>query len=544
MATAVAKANGLWSDTTGATWTGGSGAGGSPADGDSFTIGALYTITFDANQSAFVTGVKCTVNGLAGVLQASTNPGTYCLMLGANLSGSGKLLIGNVTTPYPVNCDFTINGQGTYSIALSAAGSTLIYDTEPTLRYCKLSAGVAAGATVLPVDQDVTAGVSWTTFTRKTVDVCNVAQGAKVDSMTIASATANSITLTAGLTNAKISGSYIVLTSRHVQLLNCVLANASGSTYQCALIHTTAAPITAKNCTFPGAISGPGTYAFYASGCVANIVSGTLTNKGSADGTAIGTRITGLVAGCGVVFNGSLNPYLSGIAAGCGTVVSGGSNAIINGLITGSVTGVSSADAKLMANAIFSSNSIDIGPGEVIGRGATLGSATQVSYTTAQAATLPIPYYCDIWNNGGVAGARRAWTTGGYVMTQASVQHPSYGLAYQFVPSVANQPTFIQDTFFVDPGSTLALCLWGKMDTLGMGLLAQLFTEDQDPFYGGTPQVATSFSNNTNWQVSEMLLRNTSNYPVVLTLRVSCAGASGNAYAGWRRRVSIRERIA
>jgi hypothetical protein len=78
--------------------------------------------------------------------------------------------------------------------------------------------------------------------------------------------------------------------------------------------------------------------------------------------------------------------------------------------------------------------------------------------------------------------------------------------------------------------------VWARIDTLGLAPLAQLFTADQDPFYGGTAQAATTFANTINtWQVQELSYTNTGTVPVPMTLRGSCYGSSGNMYMGWRR---------
>jgi hypothetical protein len=542
MASRTVAGTGNWSNT--ATW-----GGTVPVDGDTVTGSAAYTVTFDANQSAFTTGILFT--NFHCSLVASTSPGTYYLMMGSNWTDStGQLQVGSVGTPYPVACDFTVNCK-TFAIALSGVGAVMIYDSEPKYQYCKLTSAAISGATVLAVDRDVTNGgasdnTNWLTPTRRTVDICNVAQARSVDtSHAIASATSSTITLSSGLSAAKAIGAYIVLTSRHVQIIGTgtYLFNAPISSYlQCAMISsgTYVAGGTSKGCTFTGALSGGGSYAI-ASG-VGNVVSGTITNWGQAFYQGFCSKVSGLIAGCGAGFQYEMNSYLTstGLIVGCTNACYESFCVAIAGQITGCGAGLNMSDASLIG-ATLSSNTTDILPGNITGRGASLNSSTQVNFTSVNAASIA-SFCCDLANVGGVAGARKCWTVGGVAYSQAVTSHPAYGAAYQFVPSIATLPTWMQDSFLIDPGTTLSLCVWAKIDTLGLAPVVQLFTADNDPFLGGTPNVTTSFANNTTWQVAELVYTNANAYPVVLTLRASCTGSSGNMYAGWRRDIVTTSR--
>ena len=480
-------------------------------------------------------------SGFHATIQPPSTSGTYYLLLGSSWTDTtGQILGGSASSPLPVGVDFTIN-TASYLLGLSGNGAIKLYDTEPSFLYCKLTAPASSGATVLNVDRDVTAGNSWLATTRKTVDVCNVNAARQVNSMTIASATSTTITLTAGLTNAMATGAYVVLTARHVQMIGSASLMISGTingVFQCAIIHSGSSAIggTAKNCQMAGVLSGGGGAAFNAT--IGTLVTGAVTNRtAEADFNSTGIRVSGIIAGCAIGFSTSINAYLSGIIAGCTSGFSACTDAIVNGLITGCTQGLLQTDAQLMASAVFNNNGVDVGLGTILGRGATLASSSQVNFSSGQSSTLPLSCMCDIWQNGGVAGARKTWTTGGTAYTQSGTAHPAYGAAYQFAPTVAIQPTFMQDEYMVDPGTTVSICVWAQVSTGGMAPLAQLFTPDQDPMYGGTAQAATTFNASTtgSWQVQELFYTNTSSYPIQMILRASCMAASGNMYMGWRR---------
>lgn len=134
MAAITSAGSGAWSSA--GTWT-----GGVPVSGDTVTIQAGHTVTFDVNQSGFAPGLAVlTING---TLEASTTPGSYYLKMAGNITASsagGILRAGSSGTPYPSDCVFTIYLNGNYQINCHASNylTLQLYCYDPPVKYARL----------------------------------------------------------------------------------------------------------------------------------------------------------------------------------------------------------------------------------------------------------------------------------------------------------------------------------------------------------------------------------------------------------------------
>lgn len=210
MATITSAGSGNWA--TAGTWD-----AGVPADGDDVVIASGHTVTFDANQSAFVTGVKVTITGK---LDFTRTAGAYCLRPKADanaISGTGYFECGTVDSPIPSTVVHKIIPVGSTALCKIgyASGKLVMVGTEPTIRVVKTVNNKAIGNTRIEIDQDISADL-WSVGDRVTISANSSTNSCK--SYTIAAKTSTYIDLTSGLTVANTAGSYVVLCNRNVHV--------------------------------------------------------------------------------------------------------------------------------------------------------------------------------------------------------------------------------------------------------------------------------------------------------------------------------------
>ena len=211
MATKTSVGSGLWSAA--GTWD-----AGVPADGDDVVIASGHTVTFDVDQSAFVTGVKITITG---TLTHTTASGSYCLFLktGASIVGAGTWNIGTSGTPIPFASKHLITGASGWIIDGNDNLTINVCGAEPSIKVIRLSGAEAAGQTVLSVDTDVTGDI-WAVGDE--IGIAEYQAGnAEVETRTIAAGgiASGTITVTAGLSAEKKVGAFIVLLTRNIRIV-------------------------------------------------------------------------------------------------------------------------------------------------------------------------------------------------------------------------------------------------------------------------------------------------------------------------------------
>jgi hypothetical protein len=151
MATITSVGSGLWSAA--GTWD-----AGVPLDGDDVIVSAGHTVTFDVNQSAFVTGVSVLITG---ILEHSIVAGSYCLFLktGTAVSGAGTWNVGKLGYPIPLSVKHIITGASGWSVDGAAGLKLNVYATEPINASVKVASAVGVGDTVINIDTDLTSDI-------------------------------------------------------------------------------------------------------------------------------------------------------------------------------------------------------------------------------------------------------------------------------------------------------------------------------------------------------------------------------------------------
>jgi len=110
MPTFTSVKSGYWSDPT--VWD----QNAVPANGDSVTVAAGHTVTFNVDQSSFTTGLAgLTINGTLKIPSQAEDlsmPNTVVLKVNANIAGSGSFIIGSPTQPitHPQLVRILVNG--------------------------------------------------------------------------------------------------------------------------------------------------------------------------------------------------------------------------------------------------------------------------------------------------------------------------------------------------------------------------------------------------------------------------------------------------
>ena len=142
MATVNSQQSGNWTD--GATWD----TGTKPASGDTVNIKEGHTVTYDEDMSGWSSGVDLTIDG---VLEASTTPGDYYLLLSQNLDGSGTLRAGSDSQEYPEDCTFTLDNYRRQVRDVEVQ----LHAHNPTHRYVRATQDWSYNDDTVYVDADV-----------------------------------------------------------------------------------------------------------------------------------------------------------------------------------------------------------------------------------------------------------------------------------------------------------------------------------------------------------------------------------------------------
>jgi len=496
MATKTSNGAGGGSWSAGATWQGGI----APVDGDTVVIAAGDTVTFDADLSAWTTGVAGltitgTNSGQPATLQCSTSPGVYVLPIktGTKLQGTnntvlGRLYAGSAGTPLPNTVKFTIKLMGTGSGGQIDRTYlfVLLYCTQPAHRWIKLSADEAAGQTILSVDTDVTGDI-WTDG--DILAICNVNKTADYQRTTIAAGgiAPTTITVTNSLDSLNIAGSYLVRVTRNIEItaegsqvaVYSSIQTSQTGTWNCAVRQTGSVQGYGFRSGLGGIIGGVVNGFSYGidridgiecSGCLVGGSGGIVNVSGAILSVNLsglvagftyglsalsGGEVSGIVAGCIYGLYASQNIRISGVIHGCnlgavlslvevtGSIVSctyglgGGYGATSGVLRRGSVIGGSGADA----------NNFDVTPfnGIIRGYGTQLRSATPMNaYISPKPNHMASCILYDLADASGdpQPGRMRWWTPYGYGITEdfneAVHESPPVPLEYVYKQTMLN----------------------------------------------------------------------------------------------------------
>lgn len=528
MATRTSVADGKWS--VAGTWD-----TGVPANTDTVIIAAGTSVEFDVDQTAFAAGVDLTING---TLYASTTAGSYVLKMSANMDGAGTLRAGTSTVAYPQTCTFEIMRGG---FEITATNLTLdINCTEPTYRYIRTTGVAAVGQTVIEVDTSVIGDI-WKAG--DTIEICDV-NGLDAEIRTIAAGgiAVGSITITAGLTNEKITGALVVLVTRNVKISHTAdsgtaINGGTGHRIYAWIVGFSIGMASLTNCLVGGTIGALSN----ATGSCFNwndfriTFSGVIYSANFPCSSVTGMRFTSTSLVCGTrQFQNANCCLFEGLIAGNAGGFLGCYGSVVTGTIYGNGTGIYSGSIMYLFGAILGGNRLfDIGDASIIiGYGASLNSATQVSTITDRGAGNYIRKVV-MWDIGGVAGAYKAWMYGGMVLSQAGIVPPGRTVAYQHVPTSASYPVWMDRFAEVEPGATITITAYLRKDA-AMAYLprVQLFRIEDDPLLGGATLDADTMTDSIDtWETLSLEWTNSTVGPVTVVVRTLAQNASGNVYA-------------
>jgi|GEM_PF-662299 len=458
---------GEWS--VGGTWVGGV----APVDGDTVVIAAGDTVLFDADLSAWTTGVAgLTISSGAVtpgkldllVLDPPDNPLVLPIKAGTKIQGTsgavkGRLYAGTASVPLINSNKFTIKLMGTGSGGGQIDRTYLdvqLRCAQPTHKWVKLSQDENIGATVLHVDTDVTADI-WAEG--DVVALCNVNKGCDYQRTTIAAGgiAATTITVTNPLDSLNIAGSYLVRVTRNIEVTSegsqpAITAtsgtNCNGvwncSVRQTGIVQGYGAAYGSGDSfggVFNGFSQGIGGAAGYtmsgcAVGCSSGIASTYFNNIGSTISGLVagnssygvfdlfGGLFTGIVAGCGTGFGRCLGLHVAGQVHGCNYGLQYCGQCHVSGSITFCNYGFCYSAAVLKqgtaiggSGSLANSGDIYLANGVYRGYGAGLRSATQVTgYLNTNPYPVASAILYDVADASGnpQPGRMKWWNCGGY----------------------------------------------------------------------------------------------------------------------------------
>lgn len=572
MATRTSIANGLWSSTD--TWD-----TGVPADTDAVVISSGHTVTFDADQSGFGTGIgDLTING---TLNVSTTTSTNMRITAAKaIRGTGTFNIGTSGAgAIPFAVKFTLTGGAGWGFTGNdTTGLTVnIYGTEPTNPWVQFSGNEAIGQTELSVGTDVTGEASYWKAGDE-VMATSYKGAADTELLTIASAASGAITMTGALTSAKVTGNYLVLLSRNVTITFVATTNGF-SGFKDGKLHIGSARIIAANsycmrdCSNPvmsggvvqptttgsqiacnasslqltgGAIVGlnrgiySSNYAKMSGGLIAGINEPT---NGAAGFTLSGGVIYGYKDNQGAIFNGSHYARLLGgtiVSNTNGIILSGGVNFVyINGTTFHNTPTLISSDSH---GTVIKGLTITGTAGTVFYRtpSATLYGIDLSGFTTEMNGYVNYTYpngIVECLDYNGVSGAYKGWTRGGLAVSQTSVMPSGYSLAYLITPaSTSAHPAFFNQYFIVPAGESRSIEVQLRKSA-SMTYLPKVYLsyEAGAPMEGETPLDSFTMTDSTDtWEKDTFTIDNTSGASDLKYKLVFVANAaSGNVYAAY-----------
>lgn len=568
MATRTSVGTGAWSAA--GTWD-----TGVPADTDDVVIAAGHTVTFDVDQSSFTTGIKVTITG---TLNHTTTAGVYCLFLktGAAVLGAGTWNIGTSGTPIPFAAKHTITGAAGWQISGTNGLTMTVYGAEPSIKYVRLSGAEAIGQTELGVDTNVTGDI-WAVGD-------SIAINNEIREIAAGGIAAGAITVTAGLTAAKIIDCPVALITRNIKFISVGTTNtvftsfatagqldiSSGQFTLTARTTFTVCPdLTISGGTFVG-LGGINTFiagnshrptiaggVFVTVGAVAYNITNVTYSGGLIMSSNASSSVVGLATITGGVFyavtqllhTATLMAIISGgsfengtYAITTGSVIKGGtftrnatgfsgtSVAVSGATVSNNTNGISGRDITV-SDITFTGNTNDLTTmtGKLFGVEFT-GTTEHNTYTS-----LPIAVNCQSEDHDGNDGALKAWCKGGVVTSQTSVKPAGYTQAYLLDPESAIYPVFFTKQFSAEPGKTVAIEVQLRKDA-SMTYLPRVYLMASigNPLAGATAVDSFTMTDSTDtWETDTFSISNTTDYDQDYTLWFVAQNASDNAYAAY-----------
>ena len=557
----------LWSNPL--NWDGGVTI---PQEDDSVTIPTGQTCEYDYN-SAYVTGIAGIT--ITGTLSLTRTAGTYKLFMkaGTTINGAGTFDCGTSDSPIPFAAKHTITGGAAWFIQGSGGLTMTVYGAEPINTIIRLSGNEAIGQTALSVDTDVTGDI-WAVG--DTIRIDDINKGLESEERTITNISANEVTITAGLTAAKIAGTVISLITRNIKFIgvgasgyvaqnfasgkltvdsgqwttanyrvfnSCTNMIISGGTFSGNYrVFNSCTNMIISGGTFSGnyqglygctsvSISGGtfsgNTYGLY--GCTgASISGGTFSGNNyglygcsgaSISGGTFSGNTYGLYGCTGAsISGGTFSGNNSGLGSCSGASISGGT-------FSGSNSGLSSCSATIKG-ATFVSNINDLNTCIFDGYNISLTSATpNINYIA-----LPKEIYSYIVNYGEVGGAYKAWTKGGVTTLQTTNNPTGFTSNMSTVLENAANEGYWQKEVLVGAGASVTISM-ALRKSASMTYLPRIIIFDKattDPFAGGIGLNTFTMTDSTDtWEYSTYVYTNTGTADVTLVIRSQGMNATG-----------------
>lgn len=553
MATITSNGSGLWN--AGATWVGGV----APVDNDAVVIATGHVVEFNEDMS----NAGVWPNGIAGItvtgtLSLTRTAGTHYLKIKAatTIGGAGTFDCGTAVSPIPFSAKHTITGgAGWYIKGNDGAGLTMtVYAAEPAIKTVRLIGAEAIGSTVLEVDTDITGDI-WADA--DTIRIDNINKGFNTEERVIAAGgrAAGAITITAGLTAAKIAGTLVHLISRNVKILssatnayigqnfnNAKIDIAGGEWwgrgfYSCSMIAISGGSFRAGD-TF----SNYGTQGSISGGVFSGFTGYVL--QGASNLSVSG----GIFSGCNGVIKGEGVRITGGLFAGNGTVVNGIGHSVVNttfngnyaactgnGFVSDSII-TNNAEAGLLSwagvikNVTFSGNLRDLRYVSAIAFNTLFGSANEFANYQYNAAGN----YSESIDHDQIPDAYKAWTAGGVTSSQAVTVPTGYTNAMRTVLENATVEGYWQKEVLLAAGASVKIAINLRKDA-SMTYLPRciIFNKAQaDPFAGGAGVHTFTMTDSVDtWEAETYTYSNNTANDVTLVIRVQGMNASGSVYS-------------
>lgn len=526
-----AGVNNLWSNV--ANWDGGATI---PQEDDSVTIPSGQTCEYDYN-SAYTTGIAGIT--VTGTLSLTRTAGTYRLFMKAatTIAGAGTFDCGTSVSPIPIAAKHTITGGSAWYVNGSGGLTLTIKGTAPTIVHAKLTAVETIGSTVLDIDTDVT-GV-WSDGDSVIIADKQLTADTEIRTIAVGGITANTITITEGLTAQKQDGAYIFLHKRNVSFIGNgadlfkSFQEAKLVFYE-GLIHTVTGHTLCQQCT--AVIVNGGLFTTTNNGNMLNIGDRPTINDG------IFIRGTAINSGMGATVNGGNFYGVLGIIASSGgcslldfnifgstriihycyaTVISGGTGDYISDAISYSQATIMNMELTNATYMLHTSSALlyNVGWG-----GSGVAFFSKFSEMT----------YAESFDHNQVAGAYSAWTAGGVTTKQTTTKPTGQSYSMQTVLGSATKEGYFQKEVTISAGASVDMDLYLRKSA-SMTYLPRILIfnkADTDPFAGGTPLKTFTMTDSTDtWEDDTYTYTNSTSEDITLIIRCQGMNATGNMYS-------------
>lgn len=509
MATITSASSGNWS--SGSVWVGGV----APADNDAVVIASGHSVVFNVDTSAWANGISGIT--ITGTLSVSTTTSSYMKMKAATtISGAGTFNVGTSGTPIPFAVKFTLTGGSGWYVQGSGGLTMGVYGAEPTYKYVKLTGAESAGATRLEVDTDLTGDI-WAV--NDVIHINNINNAKQSEERTISAITSTYIDISAGITNSKLSGSFVILIYRNVSIIGYganVLQNFSS--YK---LNLNSGSYRSDNRVF----TAVGSDVVISGGVFANNSHISAGGKGYFVSNSIVSNQQDMFYGP-MTFGIAINNC---IISGCTYLGYLLFDFFIDSSIVSGCTNVIYQSFGKINNTVFFGNQYDLRECVISSNNVAFNSSVEnYLYSNFLRNT-----YSESIDHDQVAGALKAWTKGGVTTSVATPVPTGFTRSYQLAPENATVEGFFNRRVNVPAGKTITLTLYLRKSK-AMTYLPRVWVHKYgtEPFTTPADILHTfTMTNSTDtWETDSYSWTNTADYDIELNCRFVAMNADGYMY--------------